>query len=99
MTPEDQKVLDQIVDLPTVLNVEGFGITEADVYNQACQIYAKLVSVPRTLQHEQMLDFTYKELGYEGGATEAYQVGAVQAAFNIKRMVEKGMAKQEKENV
>ena len=98
MTPEDQKVLDQFVELPTV-ELKSMGITEADVYNQACQIYAKLVSVPRTIQHEQVLDYTYKELGYEGGATEAYQVGAVQAALNIKAMVEKEMAKQEKENV
>jgi len=95
MTPEDQKVLDQFVELPAV-ELKSMGITEADVYEQACQIYAKLISVPRTIQHEQLLDFTYKENGFEGGATQAYQVGAVQAALNIKRMVENELAKQEK---
>ena len=82
--------MDQPVDLP-VLSIQGMGITEADVYEQACQIYAKLVSVPRTIQHEQLLELAFQQQGY-ANATHAYRVGAVEAALHIKEMVEKELA-------
>lgn len=93
MTPEDQKVLDQMVELPAAAVAwTSNEITEVEIYKQATMIYANLVSVPRTLQHEQLLELAYQEQGY-ANATEAYMHGAVQAAFHIKELVEKKMVK------
>lgn len=88
---DDNKMFDGMFPAPAAI-WESQGITDSEVYQQAAMIYAKLVSVPRTLQHEQLLELAFQEQGYSG-ATEAYIHGAAQAALELKKLVEKGLAK------
>ena len=68
-------------------------IGETELFAAATHIYAHLVSVPRSFQEQNLLELTFKELGYLN-ATHGYQVGAVDAAFNIRDAIQKRLKKE-----
>ena len=97
MSPEDQ-----FLDLPSsaaaaegtplaFLSADEIGETE--LFGAASYIYAHLVSVPRSFNEQSLLDLRYQELGYMD-ATHALQVGAVQAAFNMRDAIKKRLEKE-----
>ena len=98
MSPEDQ-----FLDLPSSAAAAAEGtplaflsadeIGETELFGAASYIYAHLVSVPRTIHEQQLLDLRFQELGYEN-TTHALQVGAVQAAFNMRDAIKKRLEKE-----
>ena len=69
-------------------------IGEGEIYAAAVHIYAKLISVPRSFQEQNLLDLTYKELGFKN-ATHAFLGGAVDAAFILRVSIKKRLEEEE----
>ena len=79
---------DPFIELPVPALMESNcgTITEVDVYNNACMIFAKLISVPRNFNEQKLLDLTFQELGYQN-TTHAYLIASVDHAKKIKDLV------------
>lgn len=71
---------------------QGNDITEQDIFAASVHIYTGLVSIPRSFAEQNLLNLAFQEKGYKD-ATHAFQINAVQAAFNMKDMVEKEFEK------
>lgn len=98
MSPDDQ-----FLDLPSSAAAAAEGtplaflsaeeIGETEIYACATHIYAHLISVPRSFAEQTALDLEFQRVGYQN-TTHAFQVGAVDAAFNMRDAIKKRLEKE-----
>lgn len=91
--PKNPNEATAIDGLPWAVLNQADKTGETELFAAATYIYAHLVSVPRSFQEQNLLDLTFKEAGYRN-ATHAFQVGAVDAAFNIRDAIQKRLKKE-----